>query len=84
VEFLLHEHEARQVSVVGSWDEWREPGVPALEVEPGLWQASLPRPPQGSYPYKFRLDGREWLADPANPRRAHDGYGSWNSLLVLD
>ena len=32
--------------------------------------------------HKFVLDGEVWLADPANPKRAHDGHGSWNSLFV--
>jgi serine protease AprX len=82
IDFLLHEHRARQVSVVGAWDGWSRPGAAAEELEPGLWRASLPRPPQGSYPYKYLLDGKDWLADPANPRRVHDGYGAWNSLLV--
>jgi serine protease AprX len=82
VDFLLHEHRARQVCVVGAWDGWKQPGLPALELEPGLWQARLARPPRGSYPYKYLLDAKDWLADPANPLRAHDGYGAWNSLLI--
>jgi len=69
------------VSVMGGWDGWKEPGLVARELEPGLWQASLPRPPRGSYPYKFRLDGTDWLVDPSNPLRAHDGQGSWNSVF---
>jgi serine protease AprX len=80
VRFLLHEHAAREVHVVGSWDEWSEPGLPAREVEPGLWEAS--RPHAGSHSYKFLLDRRTWLTDPGNPARAHDGYGGWNSLIT--
>jgi serine protease AprX len=82
VDFFLHDHRARQVSVVGSWDGWSRPGLAAQELEPGLWQASLPRPATGENHYKFLLDGKVWLADPANPSRAHDGYGAWNSLLI--
>jgi serine protease AprX len=80
--FLLHDHRSREVSVVGSWDDWGRPGLPAEQLEPGLWRASLPRPSKGSHHYKFVLDGKVWLADPANPARAHDGHGAWNSLLV--
>jgi serine protease AprX len=82
VEFLLHDHRSRQVQVVGSWDGWARPGLLSLEVEPGLWRGSLPRPGKGQHQYKFVLDGEVWLADPANPRRAHDGHGAWNSLFV--
>lgn len=79
VRFLLHEHAAREVHVVGSWDGWSEPGLPAQEVEPGLWEAR--RPHAGAHAYKFLLDRSTWLTDPGNPARAHDGYGGWNSLI---
>jgi serine protease AprX len=81
-DFFLHDHRSREVRVVGSWDDWRRPGQAAEELEPGLWRASVPRPRQGKHQYKFVLDGTVWLADPANPARAHDGHGAWNSVLV--
>jgi serine protease AprX len=81
--FVLHDHRARSVQVVGSWDGWRTPGVPALAVEPGLWEARLDSPPAGEYAYKFLVDEAVWLADPANPARQRDGHGGWNSSFVL-
>jgi serine protease AprX len=80
--FRLHEHAAREVRVLGSWDGWRD-GLEASEVEPGVWQAELARPAAGRYAYKFLLEGERWLADPANPARAHDGLGGFNSVLSL-
>lgn len=82
IEFLFHDHRAREVSVVGNWDSWSRPGLRAEELEPGLWRATLPRPPKGRYLYKFVVDGGVWLPDPANPVRAHDGHGGWNSRLI--
>jgi serine protease AprX len=81
VEFLLHDHRAHSVSVVGSWDGWRHPGLPAREIEAGLWCATLPKPGMGEHHYKFVVDGNHWLVDPANPVRSHDGHGGWNSVL---
>jgi subtilisin family serine protease len=83
VEFLLHDHRARQVEVVGSWNGWTKPGLVARSLEPGLWQASLPSPERGTHHYKLLLDGTTWLEDPANPLRAHDGHGGWNSVLMV-
>lgn len=81
--FLLHEHDARAVHVVGSWDGWREPGVAATQLEPGLWEARVPLAGERrEQHYKFRLDGQRWLTDPANPARIHDGQGGWNSRLL--
>jgi 1,4-alpha-glucan branching enzyme len=82
VEFLIHDHRARSVRVVGAWDGWSGRGLPAEELEPGLWRASFPRPARGRHQYKVLLDETVWLADPANPARAHDGYGAWNSVLI--
>ena len=31
--------------------------------------------------YKFLLDGERWLVDPANPSRATDDTGNWNSVI---
>jgi len=81
-EFVLHDHKAGSVSVVGSWDGWSRPGVAAERVEPGVWRASIPSR-SGRHLYKFVVDGRSWLADPANPVRAHDGHGAWNSVVLI-
>jgi serine protease AprX len=79
VEFLLHDHAAREVLVFGSWDGWRQP-LSAVPIEPGLWCARLsPRPDRLAY--KFRLDGTRWLTDPGNPARQADGLGGWNSVF---
>ncbi len=84
VTFLLHDHDARLVRVQGSWDDWREPGVTARLIEPGLWQADLPRPSPGRYEYKLRLDDVRWLDDPDNPLKVPDGSGRLNSVLILE
>jgi len=82
-EFLLHEHQAERVSVVGSWDHWSRPGIAARCIEPGLWLASMPRQ-DGRHLYKFLLDDRVSIADPANRKRTHDGFGGWNSVFVIE
>lgn len=84
LEFLLHDHEAREVSVLASWQGWQRPGLRAEVLEPGLWRTHATRPPAGEHAYKYLLDGERWLVDPANPARVHDGQGGWNSRLVVD
>lgn len=83
VRFMLHDHTARTVQVLGSWDGWQEPGLRAVEVEYGLWQTPALPLPTGQYTYKFRLDQTAWLDDPANPAKAHDGLGGFNSVLAV-
>jgi len=80
--FALHDHRASRVRVWGSWNGWAD-AVDAATVEPGWWESPpVPLPP-GRYAYKFLLDEATWLADPANPRRIHDGQGGFNSLLLV-
>lgn len=84
ITFLLHDHSIQALQVVGSWDGWEMPGLAGTQIEPGVWQINAPRIPSGSYAYKFLLDGDHSLHDPANPRKIHDGWGGFNSLLIIE
>lgn len=81
--FSLHEHAASSVQVLGSWNDWRAPGIVAVSVEPGYWRTLPVHLSAGRYTYKFLLDGQRWLDDPNNPRKAPDGLGSLNSVVVV-
>jgi serine protease AprX len=84
VEFHLHDREAEHIEVLGSWNNWAAPGLPMRQEQGGVWQTELKGLPPGEYSYKYLIDGWRWLADPANPRRNHDGSGNLNSLLVIE
>lgn len=81
--FTLHDDSAQQVQVLGSWDSWQAPGLPMEQIVPGFWQAAQPLPVTGRYEYKFLLDGRRWIADPANPTKAWDGFNDFNSVVAV-
>jgi serine protease AprX len=81
--FSLHDHAASSVAVLGNWNDWRSPGITAIPIEPGYWQAPAVHLPAGRYTYKFLLDGQRWLDDPNNPRKTPDGLGSLNSVVVV-
>lgn len=83
VSFVLHDHQASDVRVFGSWNDWRD-GVTAMRVEDGVWYAACPLPPAGNYHYKFLVDSERWLDDPANPEKMPDGFGALNSVLVVE
>lgn len=83
VSFVLHDHQASDVRVFGSWNDWRD-GITATRVEEGFWRAACPLPPPGYYLYKFLLDKKRWLDDPANPEKMPDGFGGLNSVLVIE
>jgi 1,4-alpha-glucan branching enzyme len=81
VRFVFHDRDARSVAVLGSWNQWHSPGVPARRSAAGVWQACVARPAAGRYTYKFLLDGTRWLPDPANPQRMVNDEGQINSVF---
>jgi serine protease AprX len=83
ITFSLHDHAATSVQVLGNWDDWRSQGIAARSIEPGFWRTRPVRLPVGQHAYKFLLDGQRWLDDPNNPRKAPDGVGGLNSVLVV-
>ena len=38
----------------------------------------------GRYQYKFVIDEQNWKEDPNNPVRIDDGFGGFNSVLIVD
>ena len=81
ITFLLHDHDARRVQMVASWSDWTH--AQDLELlEHGVWRLEVARPGGERHRYKFIVDGR-WLDDPGNPMKEPDGFGGYNSLLVL-
>jgi hypothetical protein len=54
-----------------------------MSIEAGFWRTQPVPLRHGQYAYKFLIDGRRWLDDPNNPRKAPDGVGGLNSTLVV-
>lgn len=81
IRLMLHDHHAGKVEVFGSWDNWSS-GAAAVEFEPGIWTMEFTHFPMKSLQYKFLVDGSRWIDDPLNPRKIHDRYGGFNSLIT--
>lgn len=46
------------------------------------WEIELEIEP-GNYPYQLVADGN-WFSDPMNPNKTDNGYGGFNSLLIVE
>ena len=68
---------AKQVAVVGSFNDWSPQANPMRRVG-SRWEARVRAEP-GEHTYKFWVDG-QWLLDPANPAVLKDEQGNPNSL----
>jgi len=91
--FQFEAPSARVVQLAGNWPEndWLrgqgetaryDLGRMADYDGNGIWEIVVDLPP-GRYQYKFRIDEINWKEDPNNPQRTDDGYGGFNSLLVV-
>lgn len=91
--FRFYAPSARVVQLAGNWPEnnWLAGqaqtgsfriGEMADKDGDGVWER-YERLPAGRYQYKFRIDDVNWKEDPNNPQRTDDGYGGFNSLLIV-
>jgi hypothetical protein len=65
VVFRLDAPDAREVSLVGSFNDWQEGATPMRRARCGVWSAAVPLE-SGRWPYLFAVDG-DWIRDPDNP-----------------
>jgi hypothetical protein len=83
VQFVLFAPQARQVAVVGDFNDW-DPKAPSASMRvsaTGVWSARLPVT-LGRHEYAFVVDGKEWTLDPRAPSAADD-FGKPNSVLTV-
>ena len=81
--FLLHAPKAKNVALVGDFNDWAREGTPMTDPdENGVWTVSVPLQP-GRYQYKFLVNGKTWVVEPDAPAYHPDGFGGRNSLLEI-
>lgn len=85
--FVLVAPEARQVSLVGDFNDWDRGATPLVEVtqggQGGVWTVELPLQVGRRYSYAFVVDGHRWTADPAAPRAVGDDFGRPSSVVTV-
>ena len=82
VRFVYVNHEAREVCVTGSFNNWS--AQTHCMVQAGeSWSVSIVLPP-GRYPYLFVVDGHLWQEDPGSVLSEDNGFGMKNSVLVVE
>src|SRR5205085_199898 len=83
VTFYCYQPGARQVSLVGTFNNWQPAAGAMWECRPGVWQIILPALARGPHTYKFLVDDEHWTHDLDNPARIADGTGGFFSLLSI-
>lgn len=73
--------EAKQVNLVGDFNEWSADSMPLRKQRSGVWLKQLSLSP-GRYEYRYIVDGA-WWNDPDNNERLPNPFGSENNVLKV-
>lgn len=82
VKFVLVAPQAREVSLVGDFNQWDAKATPMERGQGATWTVALPLAP-GRHVYAFVVNGAQWLADPSAPLAPDDGFGVANSVVLV-
>ena len=79
--FSLRSADAKSVHIAGDFSDWR-PQRAMRRGRDGTWEATLELDSGTTYQFRYLVDGREWVNDPAADAYAPNPFGSENSVLV--
>jgi len=81
IQFSLKADEAKNVSLVGEFNNWNPDADPMQRDKNGTWKKTKMLSP-GNIEYKFYVDG-EWTQDPENLRKCPNCFGTQNSVVKV-
>jgi 1,4-alpha-glucan branching enzyme len=81
--FRYRNPDAKKVYLVGDFNDWSPTADPMTDDNgDGEWTLFYPLT-SGVYAYKFVVDGKNWVPDPANPLSEPDGFNGRNSIVKI-
>jgi hypothetical protein len=82
VRFVYTDDSAATVCVSGSFNSWSEQ-ADCLSRSGDTWSTSVSLPP-GRYQYLFLVDSHNWREDPGTALSEDSGFGTKNSVLIVE
>jgi 1,4-alpha-glucan branching enzyme len=81
VTFSMESPDAKEVILVGDFNQWNSKKHPMKKDSNGIWKKNVMLFP-GRYEYRFFVDNR-WENDPENPQTCLNRFGSKNNFIVV-
>ena len=81
VTFALKAPRAKEVSLLGEFNNWDAAATPMKRDKDGIWKTTLILP-SGRYEFKFLVDGKWREAAKAEPS-VPNSFGTLNNVLVI-
>lgn len=80
--FTYMDDQAQKVCIAGSFNQWSSRSH-CMKRDKKAWTLRLSLPP-GRYPYLFLIDDRISKLDPGAALTEESGFGTKNSILVVE
>ncbi len=82
VVFSLVDSGAERVCIAGSFNQWSSE-THCMTRDEERWTVRVYLPP-GRCAYQFVIDDKAWIPDPEAPLFEENGFGSQNSILIVE
>ena len=79
ITFSLEAVDARDVHLVGEFNDWKAGIHPMKNDGDGTWIKPVLLP-EGQYEYKYLVDNK-WVVDPLNERSCPNCFGTMNNIV---
>lgn len=80
--FTYSDDSADEVNVIGSFNNWTEPGDAMEKNSSGVWEYRLEAHIDDEIIYKFFIDS-SYITDENAPDEKDDGFGGMNGLIIV-
>ena len=81
IKFEYSAPEAKEVSLVGNFNQWDSQANPMKKDKKGIWKVTLSLEP-GRYEYRFFVDGN-WENDPSCSGCVANEFGGENCVRIV-
>ena len=79
--FSLESPDAKEVILMGDFNQWNPKKHPMEKYKNGVWKKTTMLFP-GTYEYRFMVDG-QWKNDPNNNQTRVNRFGTNNNFIVV-
>lgn len=80
VTFKYPARSAKSVQIAGQFSDWQP--VEMKRGRDGEWQTIIELEPGRAYEFRYLVDGRQWVNDPAADRYVPNPFGAENCVAV--
>ncbi len=74
---------AERISLVGEFNDWDASAHPMKRRKDGLWAVTLRLPKERRFPYRFLVNGSEWVTDSEPDATEANEYGTVNGVCLV-